>query len=494
MDKNVRYDRQLRLWAEDGQSRLEDALLCVVGLTPAGSETLKNLVLPGLGKFAIVSNEKVTEDSLSGNFFFDNSDIGRPLCEAVTEKLVEMNPEVKGEGLQLPVEVAADVIGGYDVVVADNLPLKHLEVLKDRAWVLGIPLVVVNTCGFYGSVQIHTAETTIVETHDPLNLYDLRIDQPWPELKSFVDSFDFDQLSDIDHAHVPYVVIFIKALEKWRNDHNGSAPETYQHKKQFRLDYVEALARSLVLEANFTEASQAVHRALQKTAVPEYLSKVFQLQHLQDLNLDTPIFWLLVASLKKFVQKHSVLPLQGTLPDMASNTENYIALMEIYKNKARLDQENFTIYLDEILRSAGRKDQISSSMVATFCKNAAFLHVSYGSKDLLLTNLISHLLLGPSALAIHPILLSLRSEPVSKEQFLQKLEGFLGRLPQHVLDLATEAFIHRNPAYHNVCSFIGGVAGQEILKIATAQYIPLDNLLVYDGLRAVTERWKVGPL
>lgn len=52
-DKEKKYDRQLRLWAANGQQALEDAHICLVnsGSGTVGVETLKNLVLPGTSYF-----------------------------------------------------------------------------------------------------------------------------------------------------------------------------------------------------------------------------------------------------------------------------------------------------------------------------------------------------------------------------------------------------------------------------------------------------------
>jgi len=49
-DKEKKYDRQLRLWAANGQQALEDShlLLLSSGSGTVGVETLKNLVLPGM--------------------------------------------------------------------------------------------------------------------------------------------------------------------------------------------------------------------------------------------------------------------------------------------------------------------------------------------------------------------------------------------------------------------------------------------------------------
>ena len=48
-DKEKKYDRQLRLWAANGQAALEDAHILLInsGSGTVGVETLKNLALPG---------------------------------------------------------------------------------------------------------------------------------------------------------------------------------------------------------------------------------------------------------------------------------------------------------------------------------------------------------------------------------------------------------------------------------------------------------------
>ena len=55
-EKERKYDRQLRLWAASGQAALESANLLLVnsGAGTVGSETLKNLVLPGTVKTKVI--------------------------------------------------------------------------------------------------------------------------------------------------------------------------------------------------------------------------------------------------------------------------------------------------------------------------------------------------------------------------------------------------------------------------------------------------------
>ncbi len=53
-----------RLWDDHGQAALESAHVCLVNATGTGTEILKSLVLPGVGRFTIVDNKLVTAEDL----------------------------------------------------------------------------------------------------------------------------------------------------------------------------------------------------------------------------------------------------------------------------------------------------------------------------------------------------------------------------------------------------------------------------------------------
>ena len=100
--KEKKYDRQLRLWAASGQAALEDAkvLLLNSGSGAVGVETLKNLILPGVGSFTIVDETNVSEFDLGVNFFLEESSLGRWRAEETRKFLQELNPEVKINALK----------------------------------------------------------------------------------------------------------------------------------------------------------------------------------------------------------------------------------------------------------------------------------------------------------------------------------------------------------------------------------------------------------
>src|SRR5690606_16190780 len=83
-----------------GQDRIDQANVCLLNATALGSEILKNLVLPGFGKFTIVDGKKVTVRDLGNNFFVTKQGIGKSRAKIVTECLVELNSNVYGTYLE----------------------------------------------------------------------------------------------------------------------------------------------------------------------------------------------------------------------------------------------------------------------------------------------------------------------------------------------------------------------------------------------------------
>lgn len=107
--KERKYDRQLRLWAASGQQALEESRVLLVNSDGpldsentavsgvVGVEVLKNLVLPGIGGFAIVDPAIVTEPDLGVNFFLSEESLGRSRAEETCKFLQELNPDVVGD-------------------------------------------------------------------------------------------------------------------------------------------------------------------------------------------------------------------------------------------------------------------------------------------------------------------------------------------------------------------------------------------------------------
>ena len=100
--KEKKYDRQLRLWAASGQLALENAKILLLNSDPGavGVETLKNLVLPGVGSFTIVDGATVSESDLGINFFLEEGSLGKSRATEASKYLNELNPEVEFHSIE----------------------------------------------------------------------------------------------------------------------------------------------------------------------------------------------------------------------------------------------------------------------------------------------------------------------------------------------------------------------------------------------------------
>jgi amyloid beta precursor protein binding protein 1 len=86
IDKNVRYDRGIRIWGHHGQAALEDARVCLLQCSATGSEALKNVVLGGINSFVIVDDQNVEEKDLGNNFMVTTASVGKSRAQVVTGK------------------------------------------------------------------------------------------------------------------------------------------------------------------------------------------------------------------------------------------------------------------------------------------------------------------------------------------------------------------------------------------------------------------------
>lgn len=80
-------------------------------------------------------------------------------------------------------------------------------------------LVIVRNFGLINYLRIYEnfhANMQLKLTDNPIN--DIRIAQPWNELKEFCMNFNLNEMDEMKHKHVPYVVILIQALEEFKKN------------------------------------------------------------------------------------------------------------------------------------------------------------------------------------------------------------------------------------------------------------------------------------
>jgi len=236
-----------------------EASLLLLNADAVGSETLKNLVLPGIGSFTIADEKVVTESDLGCNFFVTKEDIGKSRADAVRNWLVEMNEDVKGGDsiLESPsslIETNPSVISKFSFVIAANLPQSTLVPLSKLCWEQNIPLLIVRAYGFIGYTRLQLKSHDILEGKpDPNNgiIHDIRISNSFKELEDFAESITIGDLDIFEHKHVPFIVILIQVLNQFKAK-NNRAPTSKDRAELNAL--ITDMAMDLNDEQNFQEA------------------------------------------------------------------------------------------------------------------------------------------------------------------------------------------------------------------------------------------------
>lgn len=93
----VRYDRQMRIdgWGIEGQRKLRDASVAVIGIGGLGCPVSLYLTAAGVGRLKLIDADVVDESNLNRQVLHWTNDIGRPKPESAMEKLKQLNPEVE---------------------------------------------------------------------------------------------------------------------------------------------------------------------------------------------------------------------------------------------------------------------------------------------------------------------------------------------------------------------------------------------------------------
>lgn len=127
-----RYSRQLLLQeiTGEGQKRLFDSEILVVGVGGLGSALLMYLVGCGIGRIGIVDSDVVDLSNLSRQILFTTSDIGKDKVEVAKERLSMMNPEVRIDTYKerLTDKNAKDLFKEFNLIVdcTDNFETRFL--------------------------------------------------------------------------------------------------------------------------------------------------------------------------------------------------------------------------------------------------------------------------------------------------------------------------------------------------------------------------------
>ena len=151
-----RFSRQVMLEeiGYNGQLKLKNAKVCVVGTGGLGNPITSRLAAMGVGTLRIVDRDIIELSNLHRQTMFDEDDVGQVKVEVAAKKLQKLNPDCKIEALAVSVNdyTALEVIEGCDVVI-DALDSVNARYALNKACVkFGIPFVTGAAVGVSGQV------------------------------------------------------------------------------------------------------------------------------------------------------------------------------------------------------------------------------------------------------------------------------------------------------------------------------------------------------
>lgn len=144
--QRVRYQRQLVIpeIGEDGQKRLLNSSVLVVGAGGLGSPVAYYLAAAGVGKIGLIDSDRVELSNLQRQILHFSSDLGMAKVLSARSKLENLNPEI--EVLAYPrrletVQETQEIVAKFDVIVGavDNYEARYL--LNDACVAQRKPLI-----------------------------------------------------------------------------------------------------------------------------------------------------------------------------------------------------------------------------------------------------------------------------------------------------------------------------------------------------------------
>ncbi|KAI6230754.1 NEDD8-activating enzyme E1 regulatory subunit [Aphelenchoides fujianensis] len=492
-----RYDRQVRLWGDQGQNSISEASIAVIGSSALATELLKSLVLAGIGSFEMFDTRVVRENDLGNNFFVTKEDLGKLRAEVVTRNLNELNPSVKGafRDLEFTAESSLAVLDRFSLVVGVHLPADVAARIGDHLHEKNVPFIWTTIVGLVGYFRVVYREHEVLNDHREMPPHDFRLQKPFQSLLDYAATFDLAAMDHEQHAHVPFLVLYLKALEEWRERIGDPAalPLNYKTRKDF-LDTLMGMQmlneQGIYNEDNFAEAKQQVIRSFGGFQLNANLQKLFDDPRTEEsAGEQTSSFWTYVSAIKAFFHTHGFLPLSGQLPDMTSSTVAYTQLLGIFRQQAAEEAQEVFGFAQRVRSSPKcRRTEITLEETQKFCRNASRLNAFTGTR--LSDEFANGLMNFYAGKNRYPGTNGVPCALDSKD-LLERVKNFahetkdpevIARWQQLVPVRAVEEWCRYGHAQLNAtASIVGGIIAQEIIKLCTRQFIPVDNTFVFDG-------------
>ncbi len=155
----ARYARQICLpeVGTDGQQRLTDSRVLVIGAGGLGSPALMYLAAAGVGRVTVCDRDTLEASNLHRQILFDTEGVGESKTRLALRRLEALNPAVELAGIEAPLTAAnvEQLFAEHDLVLdcTDNFAIRFL--LNDAAVLTSTPLIAASVYQYEGQLQLY---------------------------------------------------------------------------------------------------------------------------------------------------------------------------------------------------------------------------------------------------------------------------------------------------------------------------------------------------
>ena len=156
---NDRYCRQISLIGKEGQERLKNSSVLLIGAGGIGSPLSMYLAGSGVGKLGIIDFDTVELSNLHRQILFDETMVGKPKAQEGAKRLKKINSKIRLSihNVALDEVNAETILKQYDLIIdgSDNFKTRYLA--NDMCCRLALPLI--STSIFQSQIQVLTTDS-----------------------------------------------------------------------------------------------------------------------------------------------------------------------------------------------------------------------------------------------------------------------------------------------------------------------------------------------